>query len=267
MQQLDKKAIKLRADVLKMLFKSQSGHPGGSLSAVDILVSLYYEVMENLDSNNPTNDARDRFVLSKGHAAPALYAVLADLGYFPKADLDNLRQADSHLQGHPDSNKTPGVDVNTGSLGQGASVAVGLAMAAKHGKKDYKVYTLLGDGEMQEGLVWEAAMAAAHYKLDNLVFILDYNKLQIDGSNDEVMSLGNIMHKMEAFGFEFLAVDGHNIAEITTALKAPVSGKPKFVCCNTIKGKGVSFMEDKFGWHGKAPSQDEYAAAMKELGE
>ena len=189
--QYDKKAKELRAEILKMLFACQSGHPGGSLSCVEMLMALYYEVMK-VDPKNPKDPNRDRFVLSKGHACPTLYAILADLGYFPKEDLAGLRQIDSHLQGHPDCCKTPGVDMNTGSLGQGASLALGLAMAAKHAKADYKVYAVLGDGECQEGLVWEAAMAAAHYKLDNLVFMLDHNGLQIDGSNDEVMSLGNI---------------------------------------------------------------------------
>lgn len=260
----EKKAKELRAEILKMLFACQSGHPGGSLSCVEMLMALYYEVM-NIDPKDPKKADRDRFVLSKGHACPTLYAILADLGYFPKEDLAGLRQIDSHLQGHPDCKKTPGVDMNTGSLGQGISLAMGLALAAKHAKADYKVYTVIGDGECQEGLVWEAAMAASHYKLDNLTVMLDYNKLQIDGCNDDVMGLGNIVEKFKAFGFECFEVDGHDIDAIVEALKAPVSGKPKFICCNTIKGKGVSFMENQVGWHGRPMNEEEFKTAMKEL--
>ena len=260
----DNKAKELRQEIIKMLYASQSGHPGGSLSCVEMLMALYYEVM-NIDPKDPKKADRDRFVFSKGHACPTLYAILADLGYFPKEDLAGLRQIDSHLQGHPDCNKTPGVDMNTGSLGQGISLAMGLALAAKHAKADYKVYTVIGDGECQEGLVWEAAMAAAHYKLDNFVVMLDYNKLQIDGSNDQVMGLGNIVAKFDAFGFETFEVDGHDINAIVEAIKAPVSGKPKFICCNTVKGKGVSFMENQHGWHGRVMNADEFAAAMEEL--
>lgn len=258
-------AKNIRTDILKMIFTAQSGHPGGSLSLVEILLALYYDVA-NVDPNNPNKEDRDRIVLSKGHGAPALYAVLAEKGYFPKEDLKNFRQVHSHLQGHPDMNKTSGVDVNTGSLGQGVSVATGMALAAKHQKMDYKVYAIVGDGEVQEGIVWEAAMAAAHYKLDNLVVILDHNGLQIDGSNDDVLSIGDIVEKYRAFGFECFKVDGHDIDAITYALKAPVSGKPKFICCETVKGKGVSFMEDVYGWHGKAPNQQEFEKAMAELG-
>lgn len=259
------KERELRRKILKMLFASQSGHPGGSLSCVEILMSLYYDVM-NIDPKNPEKEDRDRFVLSKGHACPTQYAILADLGYFPSEDLDGLRQIYSHLQGHPDCNKTPGIDVNTGSLGQGISQAIGLALAAKLKEADYNVYTVIGDGECQEGLVWEAAMAASHFKLDNLCVLLDYNGLQIDGSNDQVMGLGNIVEKFKAFGFECLEVDGHDIHKITEAVKAPITGKPKFICCHTIKGKGVSFMEDQAGWHGKAMNKEEFDIAMKELG-
>ena len=262
---LTEKAKQIRADILKMLYTAQSGHPGGSLSCVEMLMAIYYKTAK-IDPKNPTWDERDRIVLSKGHACPALYAVLADLGYFPKEDLWTLRQLHSHLQGHPDMKKTPGVDVNTGSLGQGVSVAGGLALGAKYQKKDYKVYAIVGDGEIQEGIVWEAAMSAAHYKLDNLIVMLDHNGLQIDGSNDDVMSLGDVMAKYEAFGFECFKVDGHDIDAIVEAINAPVSGKPKFICCETHKGHGVSFMEDQFGWHGKAPSKDDYEQAMKELG-
>ena len=261
--QYDKKAKELRAEVLKMLYACQSGHPGGSLSCMEMLMALYYEVMKQ-DPKNPQDPDRDRLVLSKGHGCPALYAILADFGYFPKTDLADLRQIGSHLQGHPDCTKTPGIDMNTGSLGQGASLGMGLALAAKYGKKAYQVYTILGDGECQEGLVWEAAMAAAHYKLDNLTFMLDYNGLQIDGSNDEVMSLGNIGKKFDAFGFECFDVDGHDIAAIVEALKAPVSGKPKFICCHTVKGKGVSFMENESGWHGSPMNKEQFEKALSE---
>lgn len=261
--QYDLKAKELRGEILKMLFACQSGHPGGSLSCVEMLMSLYYEVME-VDPEHPDKPDRDRLVLSKGHACPALYAILADIGYFPKEDLAGLRQIDSHLQGHPDCTKTPGIDMNTGSLGQGASLAMGMALAAKHGGESYHVYTVLGDGECQEGLVWEAAMAAAHYHLDNLTFLLDYNKLQIDGSNEEVMGLGDIKKKFEAFGFACTEVDGHDIRAITKALKTPITGKPKFICCNTVKGKGVSFMESQYGWHGRPMNPEEFAQAMKE---
>lgn len=256
-----KKAKELRADILKMLYACKSGHPGGSLSCVEMMMALYYDTMK-VDPKNPKWEDRDRFVLSKGHACPTLYAVLADLGFFPKEDLITLRKIDSYLQGHPDCKKTPGVDINTGSLGQGASLAVGLAMAAKYAKKSYKVYAVLGDGECQEGLIWEASMAAAHYKLDNLVFMLDHNGLQIDGSNEEVMSLGNITKKFEAFGFECIEVDGHDIKAIDEALKKPVSGKPKFICCNTIKGKGVDFMEGNFAWHGSAMNEEQFKNAL-----
>lgn len=255
----------IRADILKMIYTAQSGHPGGSLSLVEILMSLYYSVA-NIDPKNPTKEDRDRIVLSKGHGCPALYAILANKGYFPKEDLKDFRQVHSHLQGHPDMRKTPGIDVNTGSLGHGVSIATGMALAAKHKKMDYKVFAIIGDGEAQEGLVWEAAMASAHYKLDNLIVILDHNGLQIDGSNEDVLSIGDIVDKYRAFGFECFKVDGHDIEAITKALKTPVSGKPKFICCETHKGKGVSFMEDIYGWHGKAPNQQEFEAAMEELG-
>lgn len=260
-----KKATEIRAEILKMLYACQSGHPGGSLSCVEILMALYYNVMQNLDPKDPHKADRDRFVFSKGHACPTLYAILADLGYFPKEDLKGLRQIDSHLQGHPDMTKTPGVDCNAGSLGQGASIAAGMALAAKHTGASYKVYSVLGDGECQEGLVWEAAMSAAHYKLDNLTFLLDHNGLQIDGSNDDVMSLGDVCAKFKAFGWEVFEVNGHDVDAITEACNTPVHGKPKFICCQTVKGKGVSFMEGNFAWHGKPMSQENFEAAMKEL--
>ncbi|WP_101908349.1 transketolase [Marasmitruncus massiliensis] len=263
--QQQEKAKQLRADILKMLYTCQSGHPGGSLSCVEMLMALYYNTIK-VDPKNPRWEDRDRVVLSKGHACPALYAVLADMGFFPREDLWDLRQINSHLQGHPDCTKTPGVDVNTGSLGQGVSIAGGLAMAAKLKKKAYQIYAIIGDGEAQEGLVWEAAMSAAHYKLDNLTVMLDHNGLQIDGSNDEVMSIGDIVKKYESFGFECITVDGHDIQAIVGAIEAPHNGKPKFICCQTHKGHGVSFMSDQYGWHGKAPSKDDYERAIKELG-
>ncbi|WP_171903836.1 1-deoxy-D-xylulose-5-phosphate synthase N-terminal domain-containing protein [Cellulosilyticum sp. I15G10I2] len=262
---LEEKAKQIRADILKMLYTCQSGHPGGSLSCVEMLMAIYYKTA-HIDAKNSKMDKRDRIVLSKGHAAPTLYAILADLEFFPREDLWHLRQIDSHLQGHPDMNKTPGVDVNTGSLGQGISVAIGMALAAKHKKEDHKIYVIVGDGEVQEGLVWEAAMSAAHYKLDNLIVMLDHNGLQIDGANDEVMSIGDISEKYKAFGFECYKVDGHDIDAITYAIKAPISGKPKFICCETHKGHGISFMSDQFGWHGKAPTKAEYERALDELG-
>lgn len=264
MMDYSKKSKEIRSDILKSLYACQSGHPGGSLSCVEMLMALYYKTM-NIDPKNPQKQDRDRVVLSKGHACPTLYAILADLGYFPKSDLANLRQINSHLQGHPDSNKTPGVDMNTGSLGQGAGLGMGLALAAKHAMSEYKVYVILGDGECQEGLVWEAAMAAAHYKLDNLVFMLDHNGLQIDGSNDQVMSIGDVSKKFDAFGFECFEVDGHDVDAIEQVLKEEVVGKPKFVRCKTVKGKGISFMEDQSGWHGRPLTEEEFNAAMKEL--
>ena len=262
---LQEKARQLRLDTINELYEAQSGHPGGSLSCMDILVALYYNVM-NIRPEEPRWEERDRFVMSKGHCCPALYAVLADKGYFDKAELMTLRKLGSHLQGHPDMRKTPGVDANTGSLGQGIAIAMGMALAAKHGGKDYRVFTLLGDGEAQEGLVWEASMAAAHYKLDNFTVILDHNKLQIDGRNDDVMSLGDICAKFAAFGFDVVTVDGHDIDAVTAALKVPhTPGKPKFVCCETVKGKGVSFMENKASWHGSTIKTADYEAAIKEL--
>lgn len=258
-------AGRIRRDIVEMLYRCQSGHPGGSLSCVEILMALYYRTMR-INPANPAWNERDRFVMSKGHGCPTLYAILADLGFFPCEDLWNLRQIGSHLQGHPDMMKTPGIDANTGSLGQGASIAVGMALAAKCKKESHNVFALLGDGEVQEGLVWEAAMSASHYRLDNLVFLLDHNGLQIDGKNEEVMGLGDIEKKFAAFGFEYLTVDGHDVAAIAAALAAPSKGKPKFIRCVTVKGKGVSFMENNAGWHGKPLSADDYKTAMRELG-
>ncbi len=260
------KARQLRADIVKMVYLAGSGHPGGSLSCLEMLMALYYHVMK-VDPQDPNWEERDRFVLSKGHACPAQYAILADLGYFPREELWTLRQFGSHLQGHPDMRKTPGVDMNSGSLGQGVSIAGGMALAAKLKGETHRVFAVIGDGESQEGLVWEAAMSAAHYKLDNLTVLLDHNGLQIDGSNDQVMSLGDMMKKFEAFGFACVYVaDGHDIGAIVQAVNTPHAGKPLFVCCETHKGHGVSFMEDQVGWHGKAPNKEQYQQAMKELG-
>jgi transketolase len=261
----NEKAKHLRGDILHMLYACQSGHPGGSLSCVEMLMALYYNVAK-VDPKRPRWEGRDRIVLSKGHAAPAIYAILSDLGFFPRKELWNIRQVGSMLQGHPDRNKTPGIEACTGSLGQGVAQAGGMAMALKAKGSPAQVYAITGDGETQEGIVWEAAMSAAHYKLDNLTVMLDHNGLQIDGKNDDVMSLGDVMAKYKAFGFECFSVDGHNIEEIVKALKAPVKGKPKFIECRTIKGKGVSFMENQVGWHGKAPNTEEYKKALAELG-
>ena len=263
-QNLALKARQYRRDVLDMLYACQSGHPGGSLSCVEMLQALYENVMR-YDPKDPKWPERDRFVLSKGHACPTLYAILADKGFFPREELKNLRQLGSFLQGHPDMNKCPGIDASTGSLGQGASWAVGFALAGKRPGHDFKVYCVTGDGESQEGIIWESAMAAAHYHLDNLTILLDHNGLQIDGPNDKVMDLGDICAKYEAFGWETITVDGHDVDAITEALKRPTSGKPRFICCNTIKGKGVSFMEDQVGWHGKAPNDEQLETGLKEL--
>lgn len=266
MNDYTKKTIELRKNILKMITLAHSGHPGGSLSCVEILTALYYEVM-NVDPVNPEWKERDRFVMSKGHGCPTLYAILADMGFFPQEELWTLRKLGSRLQGHPDMRKTPGIDASSGSLGQGVSIAMGMALAAKHCNQTYQVYTLVGDGECQEGILWEAAMAAAHYRLDNFTVILDHNGLQIDGTNDQVMGLGDICEKFRAFGFQCFSVDGHHIQEITDALKAPVDGRPKFVECRTIKGKGISFIENQVGWHGRPPIEEELMKALAELEE
>lgn len=259
-------AKEVRIDIIKSVSEAKSGHPGGSLSAADILTVLYFDAM-NIDPSNPKWEDRDRFVLSKGHGAPALYAVLAERGYFPKEELLKLRKFGAMLQGHPDMKKTPGVDMSTGSLGQGLSAANGMALAAKLDGKDYNVYALLGDGEVQEGMIWEAAMSAAHYKLDNIIAFLDHNGLQIDGSNDEVMSLGKIVKKFDAFGWNVISIDGHDFDQIKKAIEMAKEeeGRPSIVICETVKGKGVSFMEDQAGWHGKAPNAEETAKALEDL--
>ena len=255
----------VRRDIINMTANAGSGHPGGSLSAVEMLVALYFDVM-NVDPKNPSDPARDRLVLSKGHAAPALYGVLGEKGYFSTEEFKNFRQLHSILQGHPDAKKCPGVDASTGSLGQGISIAVGMALGAKTTGNPCHVYTICGDGELQEGLVWEASMAAAHYGLDNLTVLVDNNGLQIDGSNDEVMSLGDMPAKLRAFGFDLHEIDGHDLDAIEAALGAPVTpGRPKAILAHTVKGKGVSFMEGQVGWHGKAPNEEQRQQALKEL--
>jgi len=264
---LEEKAKEFRIQVIKMLYKAQSGHPGGSLSCIDILTALYFHHIR-ISPNNPLWEDRDRFILSKGHAAPALYVILAELGYFPKEDLFTLRQLNSILQGHPDMRKTPGIEVSTGSLGNGLSIGVGMALGARLSKKSYNVYVLIGDGEMDEGEIWEAAMAASKYKLNNLTVICDFNKVQLDGPVDEIMPLDPLPDKWRAFNWNVIQIDGHNMEEILDALdKAKKSkGKPTIIIAHTIKGKGISFMEGKFQWHGKAPNEKEYKLALKELG-
>ena len=264
--ELKKTANEVRKGIVTAVHSAKSGHPGGSLSAADILTYLYFEEM-NVDPKNPKMDDRDRFVLSKGHVAPALYSVLAHKGFFPVEDLKTLRHVGSYLQGHPDMKGTPGVDMSSGSLGQGISVAVGMALSAKLQKKDYRVYTLLGDGEIQEGQVWEAAMFAGHKKLDNLVVIVDNNNLQIDGSVDEVCSPYPIDEKFKAFNFNVINIDAHTFDEIADALgKAKeTKGMPTAIIAKSVKGKGVSFMEDKASWHGSAPNDEQYEQAMEEL--
>ena len=250
-----------------MLTESCSGHPGGSLSAADILTTLFFGEM-NIDPKNPKDADRDRFVLSKGHAAPVLYSVLARRGYFPVEELSTLRKIGSRLQGHPSMKCLPGIDMSTGSLGQGISVAVGMSLAGKIDNKDYRVYALLGDGELEEGQVWEAAMSAAHYKLDNLTAFIDFNGLQIDGDITKVMSPCPIDKKFEAFGWNVLVIDGHDIDEILNAIEKAKNckGKPTVVICNTIKGKGVSFMENQASWHGTAPNKEQCKQALAEIG-
>ena len=263
------KAKQLRADIVKMTYLAKSGHPGGSLSAADILTYLYFEEM-NIDPAQPKKADRDRFVLSKGHNAPGLYAVLAERGYFSKKDLLTLRHIGSYLQGHPDMKHINGVDMSSGSLGQGISAAVGMAVSAKISGDSYHVYTLLGDGEIQEGQVWEAAMFAGHRKLDNLTVIVDNNNLQIDGSIEDVCSPYPIDKKFEAFNFHVICVeDGNDMEQLKKAFDEAktVKGKPVAIIARTLKGKGVSFMENKASWHGKAPNDEEFSQAMKELDE
>ena len=264
--ELMKTANEVRKGIVTAVHSAKAGHPGGSLSAADIFTYLYFEEM-NVDAKDPKNPDRDRFVLSKGHTAPGLYSVLAQKGYFPIEDLKTLRHTGSYLQGHPDMKHIPGVDMTSGSLGQGISAAVGMAIAGKLQGKDYRVYTLLGDGEIQEGQVWEAAMLAGHKKLDNLVVIVDNNNLQIDGAITEVNSPYPIDKKFEAFNFHVINIDGNDFDQIEAAFKEArtVKGCPAAIIAKTLKGKGVSFMENQVGWHGKAPNDEEYEIAMKDL--
>ena len=264
--ELQKTANEVRKGIVTAVHGAKAGHPGGSLSAADLFTYLYFEEM-NVDPKDPKKADRDRFVLSKGHTAPGLYSTLAHRGYFPVEDLPTLRHLGSYLQGHPCMQETPGVDMSSGSLGQGISAAVGMALAAKMDNKDYRVYTLLGDGEIQEGQVWEASMFAGHRKLDNLVVIVDNNGLQIDGKIDDVCSPYPIDKKFEAFNFHVINIDGNDFDQIDAAFKEARATKdmPTAIICKTVKGKGVSFMENSAGWHGKAPNDDEYAVAMADL--
>ncbi len=264
--ELKKIANEVRKGIIEGVYNAKAGHPGGSLSSADFFTYLYFEEM-NVDPKNPKKEDRDRFVLSKGHVAPAYYSTLAQKGFFPVEDLKTLRHIGSYLQGHPDMKHIPGVDMSSGSLGQGISAAVGMALAAKLDGKDYRTYTLLGDGEIQEGQVWEAAMFAGHRKLDNLVVVVDNNGLQIDGNIADVCSPYPIDKKFEAFNFHVINIDGHNFEEIAAALKEAreTKGMPTAIIMKTVKGKGVSYMENNAGWHGKAPNAEEYKVAMEDL--
>ena len=265
-EELEKQAKVVRRGIVEQVYKAGSGHPGGSLSIADIMTVLYFNEL-NIDEKNPKWEDRDRVVLSKGHCVPALYSALANRGFFDVSELTGFREIESNLQGHPDMTKVPGVDMSTGSLGQGLSAAVGMAIAGKLDKKDYRVYCLLGDGEIEEGQVWEAAMAASKYKLDNLCVIVDNNNLQIDGTIEEVMSSYPIDEKFKSFGFQIINIDGHNIKEIMSAFEVAknVKNMPVCIIAKTIKGKGVSYMENKVEWHGKAPNEEQYKIAMEEL--
>ena len=265
-KELESLANNIRMGVVEQVYCGKSGHPGGSLSSVDILTALYFNQM-NIDHTKPRAEGRDRFVLSKGHASPALYATLAERGYFDKESLKGFRNIESILQGHPDMNKIPGVDATTGSLGQGLSIANGMALASKLNSDGFRVYCIVGDGELGEGQVWEAAMSAAHYNLDNLCVIVDNNNLQIDGAISDVMSPYPIDEKFKSFGFEVIVIDGHNMKDILEALNIArkTKGKPTAIIAKTLKGKGVSYMENQAGWHGKAPNEEEYLKAIEEL--
>lgn len=264
--ELENIANAVRKNIIKQVYIAKSGHPGGSLSCADILTVLYFNQM-NIDEKNPKAEQRDRFVLSKGHCSPALYATLAQRGFFEEEKLSEFRSISGNLQGHPDMNKVPGVDMSTGSLGQGLSVANGMALASKLNHDGYRVYCLLGDGEIEEGQIWESAMTSHKYKLDNLCVILDYNNLQIDGNVQDVKGLDNIEGKFKAFGFNTIVVDGHNIEQLIDAFETAKLHKdePTIIIAKTIKGKGVSFMENKVEWHGKAPNEEEYKQALIEL--
>ena len=264
--ELEKKANEIRKNIVEEVYHAKSGHPGGSLSVADILTVLYFYEM-NVNPKEPNWENRDRLVLSKGHCSPALYSCLANKGFFPVEDLANFRNINSYLQGHPDKNKVPGVDMTTGSLGQGLSSANGMAIAGKMDKKNYRVYCILGDGEIEEGQVWEATMAASQYKLDNLCVIVDNNNLQIDGTIDKVMNSYPIDEKFESFGFYVINIDGHNIEAIIEAFEKAksIKGKPTCIVAKTIKGKGISYMENQAGWHGKVPNEEQYKQAIEEI--
>ena len=266
LNELKQIAAKIRLGVLEGVHAAASGHPGGSLSIADIMAYLYFEEL-NVRADEPNWADRDRFVLSKGHTAPALYAALALKGFFPESELSKLRHVDSFLQGHPDMKGTPGVDMSTGSLGLGFSTACGMALAAKIDGKNYRTYTIVGDGESEEGQIWEAAMFASHYKLDNLCLIVDWNGLQIDGTVEEVMNPTPHDKKLEAFGFHVISIDGHDLEQIAEAFAEAktVKGKPTAIIAKTVKGKGVSFMEDQVGWHGSAPNDEQYEKAVAEI--
>lgn len=266
-EELKQIAAKVRVDIVKAIYQAGSGHPGGSLSAADLVTALYFDEM-NIDPANPKMEGRDKFVLSKGHAGPVQYAALAERGFFPVEDMMSLRKIGSPFQGHPNMHYVPGVEMSTGSLGQGMAVCVGMALANKIDKNPGRVYTLLGDGEIQEGLIWEAAMAASHYHLDNMVSIVDWNGLQIDGKNDDVMTVKPIDEKFKAFGWHVIEIDGHCFDEIKDAFKEAreTKGMPTAIIAKTHKGRGVSFMEDEAGWHGKAPDEQQAKQAVEELG-
>ena len=264
--ELEKIAVEIRKGIIEQVYKAQSGHPGGSLSCADILTVLYFNQM-NIHPEKPNDSGRDRFVLSKGHAVPALYSTLAERGYFSKEELSTFRSIEGNLQGHPDMRKVPGIDMSTGSLGQGLSVANGMALSSKLDKKGIRVYCLLGDGEIEEGQIWEAAMTASHYKLDNLCVIVDNNNLQIDGEIGKVMNSYPIDEKFKSFGFHVITIDGHDIEQIISAFEEAktIKGKPTAIIAKTIKGKGISYMENKIEWHGKAPNEEQYKEAMSQL--
>lgn len=265
--ELKERAKELRKTALTMIYEAQSGHPGGSLSAADIVAALYYSEMR-VDPKNPRWPDRDRFVLSKGHVCPIQYAALGKLGYFPEEVLHTLRQEGSMLQGHPSMLKCPGIDISTGSLGQGTSCAVGMALAGKRDGRDYRVFDMVGDGELDEGIIWEAMMTANKYQLDNFVMILDNNGLQLDGPSEVIMPLIDVNKKAEAFGFEVYEIDGHDMAQILEVferIRAAKNGKPKFINARTVKGKGVDFMENSLDWHGNAPNEEQYKNAMEQL--
>lgn len=267
-EELKDRAQDLRRKALTMIYEAQSGHPGGAFSAAEVVTYLYFKEM-NIDPKNPNWADRDRFILSKGHACPIQYAALGTLGYFPEEEMHKLRKEGAMLQGHPNMRKCPGIDISTGSLGQGLSVGVGMAVAGKRDQKDYRVYVVIGDGELDEGELWEGFMAANAWGLDNLVVILDNNGLQLDGTTDEIIPHLDVVKKMDAFGFETYDIDGNDMEQVVDAfakINASESGKPKFINARTIKGKGVSYMENQLGWHGKAPNDEEYEIAMKELG-